>query len=507
MFEDPDISDMESAENSASRPDDSPNEADYRKVRARQVGRLMLSYRLERKGRGKGGRLSQKGLLALMGRVKGGYEDYSHSTVGRWESGEILPTKERLGVFGAALNLDRAEIHGLIALAGLGDGEGNYAEVAATGSRKVPATAPEASTEADNPPSHGDEGRSYSGDVIRFLLSKFLLPGLGIAGAGYLLASVGWSADWMLSMYIVVVVCAVLAHHFLRPRRATGHRDFLFVSLFVLLSTPMLQAPLMRMDHFGFYAIDGFGGTPIPYVLAMLVNLVLAFIAGFMYDLLYMWQDSRGAVSPYRRAAWVTIPPLAFVYICMLFISCAGTWLYLLEALPVLGGVLMAILILRDDSVRLTELDKRFMLQVAVAITIGLTVMSLLGMVVIYWDPSLQFIPDHTLVRSWEIDFNDLGYSYEEFVDRSRISTIWSSLAATLYMVVVVGGSLVVTILKKDTGDSADTAPSPAVLPAATASRKRRSKRSRLDARYRPGLLAGHRILQPARSSAGISPY
>ena len=124
MVENPDISDMKSADNDAIRPAASPNESDYRKVRARQVGRLMLSYRLERKGRGRGGRLSQKGLLDLMGRVKGGggYEDYSHSTVGRWESGEILPTKERLEVFGSALDLDQAEIHGLLALAGLEGG-------------------------------------------------------------------------------------------------------------------------------------------------------------------------------------------------------------------------------------------------------------------------------------------------------------------------------------------------------------------------------------------------
>ena len=192
MFENPDISDMKSAEDSVIRTDDSTNESDYRKVRARQVGRLMLSYRLERKGRGRGGRLSQNGLLHLMGSVKGGYEGYSHSTVGRWESGEILPTKERLEVFGAALDLARVEIDGLIALAGLGDGGGNCAEVAATGSRKVPATAPEASTKADNPSSHEAEGRSYSGEVIRFLLSKFLLPGLGRNSRGRLSFGVSW---------------------------------------------------------------------------------------------------------------------------------------------------------------------------------------------------------------------------------------------------------------------------------------------------------------------------
>ena len=310
----------------------------------------------------------------------------------------------------------------------------------------------------------------------------------------------------MLTTYIVVVICAVLSHYLLGPRRSIGMRDFLFVSLFVLLSTPMLQAPLMRMDHFGFYAIDGLGGTPIPYVLALLVNLVLAFIASAFYGFLYSWQVSWGATNPYRQAAWATLPPLAFVYLCMLFISCAGAWLYLLEVLPILGGVIVAISVLRDDSVKISVWAKRFILQVTIAITIVLTALSLAGMVVIYWEPSLQFVPDHTLVRSWEISFDELGYSHEEFLDRSKISTLWSSLAAIIYMVVVVGGSLVVTTIKKDPQDSDKPAAAPVPEAASPASRKRQTKRTRVDARYRPGWLAGHRIMKPVQSHAGYIP-
>ena len=487
--------------------------AETRRSRAKQVGRLMQCYRLDRAGSGRGGRLSQSGLLALMGRIKEDYRDYSHSTVARWEAGEIFPTAERLEVFGAALGLTRAEINGLIALAGLGDQDlnstGDLSPYAGNvkGAYRTHAGAHEIFPNAYTVPPTGSKGKSRGRDVSRFLLARFLLPGLGIAGAGYFLASVGWSADWVLTTYIVAVICAMLSHYFLSVRRSRGMRDFLFLSVFVLLSTPMLQAPLMRMDHFGFYAIEGFGGTPIPYVLALLVNLVLAFMAGLMYEYLSGWQDSRSNASPYSRAAWVTIPPLAFVYVSMLFISCAGGWLYLLEALPILGGVIMAILALRDEKVEITEWAKRFLLQTTVAITIVLTAMSLAGMVVIYWDPSLQLVPDHTLIRSWEVDFNELGYSHEEFVDRSRISTVWSSLGAIVFMVVVVGGSLVTTILKKNPRNSANTAPSPAESPSAKTSRKRRSKRSRLDAQYRPGWLTRHRILQPVHSSAGYIPH
>ena len=44
---------------------------------------------------------------------------HDHSTVVRWESGAIYPTRERLEVFGRALALSPTEIDGLISLAGI----------------------------------------------------------------------------------------------------------------------------------------------------------------------------------------------------------------------------------------------------------------------------------------------------------------------------------------------------------------------------------------------------
>ena len=471
---------------------------------------MMQGYRLERRGRARGGRLSQSGLLDLMAEIREEYRDYSHSTVARWESGEILPSRERLEVFGAALELPRAEIDGLIALAGLDDRSPGVVEERTQEAVEVVATP---SAFRGSPVGRSADGKaspSHAWEAARFLTWKLLIPGLGIGGAGYFLLAVGWSADWIVTAYIVVAICAMLSHFFLSLRRSSGMRDFLFVSVFVLLSTPMLQAPLMRMDHFGFFAIEGFGGTPIPYVLAMLVNLVLAFMAGLIYELMDRWQISRGETNPYLRAAWVSFPPLAFVYVCMLFITGVGPWLYLLEALPILGGVLMATQVLRNDSVRITSWAKRFLLQITFAIIIVLTAMSLAGMVVIYWDPSHQFVTDQTLVRSWEVDFNQLGYSEEEFVDRARVSTVWSSLGAILYMVVVVGGNLVVTIIRKGTSDSAEQAPSSAEtsIPPLSAEgpRKRKRREPRVKVRYRPGWLAGHPAPQPVRSGAWYIP-
>ena len=55
---------------------------------------------------GRPGRLSQTGLLDLMGQVDEKYSElHGHSTVARWESGATNPSRDRIRVFGQALNL------------------------------------------------------------------------------------------------------------------------------------------------------------------------------------------------------------------------------------------------------------------------------------------------------------------------------------------------------------------------------------------------------------------
>ena len=440
-----------------------PADSESRRIRARQVGMLMQGYRRAHRGEHRGGKLSQEGLLRLMGRVDDKYLNaYDRSTVARWESGEIRPSKERLEVFARALDLSPVHLQGMLVLAGLEITGEIQSEKSASGGRNGVVTA--TPTPAD---SAGDAWvnrpveRSYVGEIIRFFLSRFLLPGLGIAAAGYFLTWAGWSAEWMLTAYVIVVIAAVLTYYFLKLRRSEHLRDLYMVSVFALLTAPLLQAPLIRMDPYGFYNVDSFANTPMPFVLALLGNLLLSLAAGVMYDFLFRWQMRRGDNNPYRRAAWIALPPLAFVYVCGLLFCYVGTWLYLLEVFPVLAGVIVAILVLRDESVRFGERTRWLLIQTSIAITIVLTTVSLAGMVVVYWDPSLLFVPDHTLIRSWEVDFTALGYAPQEFEERARIGVVWSSLAAIIYMVVAIGGSLAVTIYSKGNGDSASAAGAP----------------------------------------------
>ena len=85
-----------------------------------QVGMLMRAYReLFPREDGTQG-ITQRELLQRMAAVDGNYDKTSsHGAVSRWESGDTMPTVQRLVVFGRALSLTSAEVQGLILLAGL----------------------------------------------------------------------------------------------------------------------------------------------------------------------------------------------------------------------------------------------------------------------------------------------------------------------------------------------------------------------------------------------------
>ena len=480
-------------------------DSETRRLRAKQVGMLMQAYRRAHRVDGRTGRLTQDGLLRLMAQVHPLYsERYDHSTVVRWESGATRPTKERLEVFGKALDLSPAEVDGLLWLAGLHNEQN-----------------PDAFPELADPVEAAAEGKgereaevavggapSFVGEASRYFLTRFVLPGLLVAGTGSALAYLGWNAAWMMMLYVVVATGLVLVQGFLRLRRSNELRELLFISVFFLLCANLLQVPIVRMDPYGFYAIGDWAGTPIPYLLALLANLMLALAAGLIFDFLWRWQYSgdRGSEGICRRAAWTSFPPLILVYACSLVMSGLGTWIYLLFVFSILGGTFMALLILRDDNITVQGWERKLMLQAGMAAAIVLTAAGGAAILVIYIKPSMMVIPDHTLIHSWEIDFDALGYSAVELMDRYRIGAVWSSLAALVYMVIVLGGNLIVGIYRLDDSKPDQRQnPEPDSAPAAAAvasSKRRRSRRSRLDFRQWPGWLSGS-IISPSPAGAG----
>ena len=61
-------------------------------------------------------------------------------------------------------------------------------------------------------------------------------------------------------------------------------------------------------------------------------------------------------------------------------------------------------------------------------------------------------LPDHNPVRSWEIDFAELGYSREEALDRLNLGYMWHAMWVFAYMFFVVGGNVMVAIYRIDGG-------------------------------------------------------
>ena len=481
-------------------------DAESRRIRAKQVGRLMQCYRQDREGRGRGGRLSQSGLLGIMGEVRKEYADYSHSTVARWESGEIFPTRERLETFGAALRLHRIEIDGLISLAGL---EGNAEEPAR---ERSPAATPD-TTDLSRVDAEGDResngrGPSYAATLFRYCLTRVALPGLVIAGAGYGLHSLNLSAPLMFALYVVTVVVLVMAQGIMKLRRDNQVRDLLFVSIFFILTAPLFQSPIVGTDVYGFYTIDGLAGTPFIYLGALMANLLLASTAAVVFDLLWRWQysGSRGSRNAYQRAAWVAFPPVALVYLFNLLFAGLPTSFALLVVLPVVGGVMMALLLLRDSKLTIGEWERRFLLQAGLGVTVALTVLGGLAIVTFYLNPVMISPAKHTtLLYSLTIDFNALGYPESDMIARYLVSSTWSSITTLAYMTIVLGGSLLAAIYR--VGKGGPLQPGEAAVPvAASASPRRRKRKPHAEVRYLPGRLSGYRVLLPRRSGAGFLP-
>ena len=448
---------------------------------------LMQAYRRAHSADGQKGRLSQEGLLRLMGQVDPIYlERYNHSTVARWESGATRPTKERLEVFGRALNLSAAEIEGMVWLAGHYDEDESPhpAESVSKLADKVETEqSPETAVQVGGSPSHTSQ-------AARYVFAKFAIPGLFVAVVGYTLSRLGWNAGWIMSLYVILAVALVMVQGFLRVRRSHELREIYFITAFFLLSGNLVQAPVIRMDPYGFYAIENFANTPLPYLLSTIVNIVLALAAGLMFDFLWRWQydSGRGFGNPCHRAAWTAFPPLVLLFLFALFFSSMGMWIYLLLVLSIMGGTFTTILVIRDKDLSFQRWEKRVMLQTALAVSLVLIAIGAASILILYLQPSPLAIPDHTLVRSWDIDFAALEYSPDELLERYRIAAVLSSLATMIYMILVLGGTLLATIVRIDVGDSPDLELEKAA--AAKVSKERLPRKMPpIEALHRPGWL------------------
>ena len=468
----------------------------------------MRSYR-ESFALGTGRRgLSQAELLRRMGEVDDVYETrYSHGTVSRWESGSTRPSVDRLRVFGMALNLSETEVAGLILLAGLAPDFPGAALALSSGSDPVrrpesPGVVPGVvldGVELGDPDrdsllagSVGGRRRrglmpSLSAEVRLFFL-RVLLLGVALTACGYVLSLAGWDGSLHTVPFAGFAVALVLGQGFLFPERQAGLREFFWVSIFFVLTTPLFQFAPLGLDHYNFHVLDAIRGTWIPCLLALLVNLVLASGAGVLFHLLHRWQYVGGETGgALRRALWVTLPPLVVVYGVAVVITNASVSIQLAFLVPVIATVFTALLVLRDPEVTFSERDRRILFPVVAATAMLCGTLGLVVIVAIYVSPDLPMVlPDHNLLGSWEIDFGELGITRDEALDRLNVGYMWHAMSLFAYMAFVVGGSLIVAVYRMGDGGDPDVAPASSG-PTARAPRRGSSGAQGLGSRLFPG--------------------
>lgn len=215
------------------------------------------------------------------------------------------------------------------------------------------------------------------------------------------------------------------------------------------------------MDHYNFHLVPGFGMTMMPYMLALLTNLGLAWVAGLMFHLLLRWRYRNGvAISgTVSGAASVTIPPMGVVYAVVLVITNFSVTVQLSVVFTALPIGFSLLLYFRDTGVTIMEQDQRALFQVMVTAACVSTAVGIAVIMSIYLSPDFPLVlRDHNMVSSWELDFETLGYTREDALDRVNLGYIWHAMCLLIYMSCVVGGTMFVDLHRlRDRGEPAAT--------------------------------------------------
>lgn len=424
------------------------------------VGRLVRSYRTQRLRNGR--ELSQGGLIDLM--VERG-EEYAYrldrSRLSRWENGERLAPREFLEALGRALDVPKSEIDLVLVLAGheSPQGDGGREEILAAAQaiesrvdsvqrdvqslmNSTAAPIPSADTSA----------------IVRDALRQAALPGFYALAVGFMLNAVGLNGTTVLLAYALVAASVVTGQwvlRWLKSDRDTSAQEniagLFFISLFITLNSSVLIGAVTKADHFGFYTIGSFTNTPAPLVLTMVVNLALSLAGLVMFSLLWSSQyGPNGGQSAFTRAVFITLPPILFVYVNIIIFTNFGGWIYFMIVLGVMFGAFTAIVAFNEPGLKLGQ--DGFVLKATVLVIILLCSVGVASLMIVYMEPDMVMVAEgFRIIPLPTVSHNELGYTAQEGVERLRLGMMFMSLTTIVYMAIVVGGYLIMTVRRATT--------------------------------------------------------
>ncbi len=324
------------------------------------------------------------------------------------------------------------------------------------GSDRAPDSRPHRSSWLD-----GATAAAARRQVIRFLFLRCLPLALCIVAIGEGLSFLDWDESWVPSLYIALTIGLVLTHGLVIRDTKDGLREFFWVSVFLFLTTPMLQFVPIHMDPYGFCRLDHFTSAYMPFALCLLANLGIAASAGLTFHVLrHAFRDATDDGNyTLKQACAITLIPVGAVYAVVAVISNVSIWIQMGIALPMLAVAFTVLLVLFDRSFEFLEGDRQFLLLatfsfMAISVVLGIGII-----VAFYMLPGVsQVIPHYNLISTWQVDFAETGLTQEMAADLLKIGYLWHATIAFAYMIIVVGGNVLVAVYhmgRKTGGQSA----------------------------------------------------
>ena len=147
------------------------------------------------------------------------------------------------------------------------------------------------------------------------------------------------------------------------------------------------------------------------------------------------------------------MPPVALVYLGVVVFSNASIWIQLAVLMPIAAGNFTALLVIRDPTIKPSESDRRIIFATVVIVMVIFTALGIAVAAAIYLLPNVPTVlPDHNLIRSWELDLERLGYTRREALDLVNLGYLWHAICLFIYMFFVVGGHFIVAIYRMGSG-------------------------------------------------------
>ena len=278
---------------------------------------------------------------------------------------------------------------------------------------------------------------------------------------GYIFSQTGTTLDQVFIGYILAFLVMVLGLQFRRAwlfdgrwedfpllSKAGYHGALLFTTLMALLNAPLLMTSYTGMDPYGFFALHTRYSKSMVITEALLVNLVLAFLATALFLALCYWRDKRNPDDIALSTFIPVIPPIFLVYLVVAFFGRLGFDLYFVVALFPFVLAFLAVVGYTHPKNQVDLFTAKLLLVVCIVFSVVGFLSAAAGLLVHFatLQPRLENVFESriwTSTFSWE----KLGYTnLEAYSERYKSGFIWMVLTSMVYLELVVATVTTLTI-------------------------------------------------------------